>query len=35
MNRERQLTGVNSYVRELSFSPLDVITAQIALRGGA
>jgi SAM-dependent methyltransferase len=30
MNRERQLAGVNSYARELGFSPLDVITAAIA-----
>jgi SAM-dependent methyltransferase len=29
MNRERQLAGVNSYARELGFSPLDVITAAI------
>jgi SAM-dependent methyltransferase len=27
MNRERQLAGVNSYARELGFSPVDVITA--------
>jgi SAM-dependent methyltransferase len=27
MNRERQLAGVNSYARELGFSPLDVIRA--------
>jgi hypothetical protein len=30
MNRERQLAGVNSYARELGFSPLDVMTAAIA-----
>lgn len=30
MNRERQLAGVNSYNRELGFSPVDVITAVIA-----
>jgi hypothetical protein len=30
MNRERQLAGVNSYARELRFSPLDVIVAQLA-----
>jgi hypothetical protein len=29
MNRERQLTGVNSHTRELGFSPLGVITAAI------
>jgi SAM-dependent methyltransferase len=33
MNRERQLAGVNSYARELGFSPLDVLTAVIAGRG--
>jgi SAM-dependent methyltransferase len=30
MNRERQLAGVNSYTRELGFSPLAVITARLA-----
>ena len=29
MNRERQLTGVNSYARELGFDPLQVVTARI------
>ena len=29
MNRERQLAGVNSYARELGFSPLDVITSRL------
>jgi hypothetical protein len=28
MNRERQLTGVNSYARDLGFDPLAVVTAQ-------
>ncbi|MFF4875286.1 class I SAM-dependent methyltransferase [Micromonospora sp. NPDC000668] len=27
MNRERQLSGVNSYTRELGFNPLDVLAA--------
>jgi SAM-dependent methyltransferase len=30
MNRERQLSGVNSYTRELGFNPFDVITSVIA-----
>jgi SAM-dependent methyltransferase len=34
MNRERQLIGVNSYTRELGFSPLAVITARLAAEGG-
>jgi SAM-dependent methyltransferase len=34
MNRERQLAGVNSYVRELGFDPLAVVSAR-AQRGGA
>ena len=29
MNRERQLAGVNSYARELGFSPLDFIMARL------
>lgn len=33
MNRERQLTGVNSYARELGFDPLAVVTAQAAGSG--
>jgi SAM-dependent methyltransferase len=33
MNRERQLTGVNSYARELGFSPLDVLMARIGEAG--
>jgi len=32
MNRERQLTGVNSYQRELGFDPVDVLTARIDRR---
>jgi SAM-dependent methyltransferase len=35
MNRERQLAGVNSYARELGFSPLDVLRTAIASRGTA
>ncbi|MFF3869770.1 hypothetical protein [Micromonospora sp. NPDC001898] len=27
MNRERQMSGVNSYTRELGFNPLDVLAA--------
>jgi SAM-dependent methyltransferase len=34
MNRGRQLAGVNSYVRELGFDPLAVVSAR-ARRGGA
>jgi SAM-dependent methyltransferase len=38
MNRERQLAGVNSYVRELGFDPLAVVTARTGgsgcVRGG-
>jgi SAM-dependent methyltransferase len=34
MNRERQLIGVDSYTRELGFSPLAVITARLAAEGG-
>jgi hypothetical protein len=30
MNRERQLSGVNSYTRELGFNPVDVLTAALA-----
>jgi SAM-dependent methyltransferase len=30
MNRERGLTGFNSYARELGFNPLDVLTARLA-----
>lgn len=30
MNRERQLTGVNSYSRELGFSPLDYLGSRLA-----
>jgi SAM-dependent methyltransferase len=33
MNRERQLTGVNSYARELGFNPVDVIAARLACAG--
>ena len=33
MNRERQLTGVNSYARELGFDPLDAPRAAIAGAG--
>lgn len=33
MNRERQLTGVNSYARELGFSPLDVLVGRIGEAG--
>jgi SAM-dependent methyltransferase len=35
MNRERQLAGVNSYQRELGFSPLDVLVATVAGNGTA
>lgn len=35
MNRERQLTGVNSYGRALGFNPLGVLTAAVADRGSA
>lgn len=35
MNRERQLAGVNSYVRELGFNPLQVVTAQVGGSGSA
>jgi SAM-dependent methyltransferase len=36
MNRERQLAGVNSYTRELGFSPLDVMAARLTgTRGSA
>jgi SAM-dependent methyltransferase len=35
MNRERQLSGVNSYARELGFDPLEVITAQVGGSGSA
>jgi SAM-dependent methyltransferase len=30
MNRERQLTGVNSYARELGFDPVELLTAALA-----
>ncbi len=30
MNRERQLTGVNSYTRELGINPIEVLTAALA-----
>lgn len=30
MNRERQLSGVNSYTRELGFNPVDILTATLA-----
>jgi SAM-dependent methyltransferase len=30
MNRQRQLTGVNSYTRELGFDPVDVLTTALA-----
>ncbi|HEX3961983.1 MAG TPA: methyltransferase domain-containing protein [Trebonia sp.] len=33
MNRERQLAGVNSYQRELGFSPLDFLAATVAASG--
>lgn len=33
MNRQRQLAGVNSYARELGFSPFDVVTAAVAAGG--
>jgi hypothetical protein len=29
MNRERQLTGVNSYTRELGFNPVDVLMTAV------
>jgi hypothetical protein len=29
MNRQRQLTGVNSYTRELGFDPIDMLTAAL------
>lgn len=35
MNRERQLAGVNSYQRELGFSPLDFLVATVADGGTA
>ena len=35
MNRERQLAGVNSYARELGFSPRDVITAAAVAAAGS
>jgi hypothetical protein len=37
MNRRRQLTGVNSYAKELGFNPLDVITECVerSVVGGA
>jgi len=33
MNRDRQLSGVNSYARELGFNPLDAITSRLAAGG--
>jgi hypothetical protein len=35
MNRERQLTGVNSYARDLGFDPLELLTAAVADRDSA
>ncbi|WP_405111703.1 hypothetical protein OG559_02090 [Micromonospora sp. NBC_01405] len=35
MNRERQLSGVNSYTRELGFNPLDVLAAGLVGAGRA
>ncbi|QNP75908.1 methyltransferase domain-containing protein [Streptomyces roseirectus] len=35
MNRERGLDGVNSYARELGFSPLDALDAENSLDGAA
>ncbi|MEU6074109.1 class I SAM-dependent methyltransferase [Micromonospora sp. NPDC047074] len=35
MNRERQLSGVNSYTRELGFNPVDVLVAGLAGDGRA
>ncbi|MGW3891479.1 class I SAM-dependent methyltransferase [Micromonospora chokoriensis] len=35
MNRERQLSGVNSYSRELGFNPLDVLAAGLVGAGRA
>lgn len=35
MNRQPQLTSVNSYTRELGFSPLDTLTAAVTDRGSA
>jgi SAM-dependent methyltransferase len=35
MNRERQLVGVNSYARELGFSPLQRIRSRLALAANA
>ncbi len=32
MNRERQLTGVNSYARELGFDPIEFLSAQVGDR---
>ena len=29
MNRERQLTGPNSYARELGFEPLDILRQRL------
>ena len=34
MNRERRLDGVNSYQRELGFSPFEVLT-ELQLRRGS
>lgn len=35
MNRDRQLSGVNSYARELGFDPADAITSLLARAGDA
>ena len=35
MNRERQLVGVNSYAKELGFSPLDRIRTRLSTSGAA
>ena len=35
MNRERQLSGVNSYARELGFDPMDVLAARLDQLGPA
>jgi SAM-dependent methyltransferase len=35
MNRERRLSGVNSYARELGFNPVDLLIARYADTGGA
>lgn len=35
MNRERQLTGVNSYARELGFDPVDVSSLRSPIHIGS